>query len=225
MLLLLFFNNFMFRARVLPSPPVEKNQPSIGYLLTEFTKDEIDKIDLIGLPIWFSHDGDRDHREAGVITDQYISDDGSLCCCANLYYNAEGLAAAALIEKLGYKEVSLQHTTRYDPDTKQYNKTFVEVSICKKGKRDSPIMEFVNHTELEQSQLASDPIDNIRQAFEHVGRELTSNEFSVPVRASVTDTNIATTARSPSNGSDGGIRWDVPFSVYSIGDNKKIYRT
>lgn len=142
----------MFKAVAVPRPNKEAFE-SKHELFHEFVNFEFDNLDIVGLPIWFNHDATRKYKDVGLVTSQFYTPQGDLACVVHL--NKSGGARALLqllLDTDKYKEVSLQHRTRIT-DTKdgiiRYSKAPIEISVCKKGRRNTPILQCMTYEQLE----------------------------------------------------------------------------
>lgn len=136
----------MFVARVIPAPRKEKFS-SFKEFVNEFVRDELEGLNITGIPVYFDHDDKRQFNNAGRVTKQFFDNEGNMCAEVCLTSTNEAYELMDKIKRGEYKEVSLGHrTTRHTGD--MYSKTPVELSACKKGKRDSPILKFYDHDSL-----------------------------------------------------------------------------
>jgi hypothetical protein len=174
----------MIEAIVVPFPNKTEHKDKADFF-HEFTNADYRRLDLVGAPIWFGHDDQRPFKKGGIVTDQFFDGNDNLCMRAHMTYTPEGIGAIALIRDLGYREVSLQHvTTLYEDHT--YVKRPIEVSICRKGRRDSPITAWRDHAALEDFVEANptltqlNPFVAIKAAYAHTGRPMPASDFTLP---------------------------------------------
>jgi hypothetical protein len=136
----------MLQARVVPRPKNNKFK-AFSEFTQEFVPHELGALNINNTPLWFDHDATRRYNNAGRVTRQWLDDQGNLCADIHLTNELEAFELVRRVKSGEFKEVSLYHQT-FMHGAKPYTKVPVEISVCKKGRRDSPILKCLDHSEL-----------------------------------------------------------------------------